>query len=200
MRPWIIWSTGIAIVCQGLVSAQTNSTSSSATKKGKDQPDGKSYYALEKLVLEPEDIGLDAKRTIDGMVINVKSPVKVIANNNEQSYLVTSTEFHDKNLKFAAMGMHSWMSLTYKITEEKDKRVTLTVMEFHDAKSASRFWTGGSRSEKDEEGTTQDQELKGSLFYRLLHGPILLNIDWDEPKTPGVDHIISSYKAKLMTF
>ena len=52
-------------------------------------------------------------------------PVKVIANDKEQSSLVMSSEFREKNHRFAALGMHSWLSVTYKITEENNKKVTV---------------------------------------------------------------------------
>lgn len=174
--------------------AQTNAPPLEKTKK----EDGKHYIALETLVMDPKEIGLDAERTIDGMVINTKTPVKVIANDKEQTNLVASSGFYEKNRRFAALGMHSWMSVTYKITEENDKRVTLYVMEFDSAKHARRFCMGESMSKDIEDD--KDLELKGSLFYQYLRGSILLKVTWSEPKTDGIDKLIAAYKSKMISF
>ena len=192
MKAWIIAGLGLLLGCAEDLRAQTNAApgTSTATTEPK-----KMIYAIEKLVVEPQEIGLDAERTIEGMVINVESPVKILANDNPMP--VTSSEFREKNLKFGSYGMHSWMSITYKITEENDKRVTLYLMEFKTAKDARKFWIGGDSSSKDLEEDKQ-LELKGSLFYQLLHGPILLKVTWPEPKTPGVEKIIATYKSKLL--
>src|ERR1041385_846564 len=107
MKTWIIAGLGLALCFPYALSAQTNASGTSAS----DSDNKKSIYALEKLIVEPQEMGLDAQRTIEGMVINVKNPVKVIANDNPMP--VTSSEFREKNLSFAMRGMRSWMSVTY---------------------------------------------------------------------------------------
>jgi hypothetical protein len=189
---WLIFGLGIVIAWNVARGAETNAVAPATTSTNKDS---KVYYALEKLIVEPQEIGLDAKRTIDGMVINLKSPVKIIANDNEMR--VTSSQFRDKNLRFAGLGMHSWMSVTYKISEENEKAVTLYVMEFESTKLAKRFVIGETRVGKEED-EDKEFELKGSIFYQFLHGPILLKVTWPEPKTAGIDRIIAAYKAKML--
>ena len=162
--------------------------------------DGKARYALEALIVEPEEMGLEAVRTIEGMVVNVKNPAKIVANNQEQSPLVMSTASRNMNLKFATLGMHSWLNVSYQITDENNKRVTLYLMEFQGPKQARLFWKGSNPlTEADEEGKT-DLESKGGLSYAYLHGPVLLKINWTDEKTDGVRKIIEAYKTRLMSF
>src|SRR5262245_45523003 len=93
----------------GVLRAQTNAPAPAAPEEDKN----KKLYAIEKLVVDPKDMGLEAQRTIDGMVINTKSPVKIVANDVEQASMVMSSQFREKNLGYAARGMHSWMTVTY---------------------------------------------------------------------------------------
>lgn len=162
--------------------------------------DGKAWYALEALIVEPEEMGLKAEKTIEGMVINVKNPVKVMANNHQQSTLVMSTEFRKTNLKFAALGMHSWVNVSYKLTEENNKRVTLYLMEFQGPKQARAYWKGSNPFSDAEEDGKSDLESKGGISYSYLHGPILLRINWTDEKTAGIQTIIEAYKTRLMSF
>jgi hypothetical protein len=194
MKACIISLAAFLFLGCGILPAQTN-TPAAASSDDKN----KKVYALEKLVLEPQELGLEAQRTIDGMVINTKSPVKVVANDAEQSSMVMSSEFRDKNLRYAARGMHSWMTVTYKLTDEDNKLVTVYVMEFESNKHARLSGLGIVSNTKDGEPDQKDEEFKGSLFYSYLRGPILLKVTWSDTKSPGVERIIDAYKTRLLT-
>ncbi|MSR64936.1 MAG: hypothetical protein EXS18_04045 [Verrucomicrobiae bacterium] len=191
------WLSAILVVSSAWAEADQPARPVSSTEK--DNKETQSYYAIEKLVVEPGDFGIAVQKTIDGMVINVKSPVKVVANGKEQSSLAMSSEFRDKNQRFAVFGMHSWLSVTYKITEESNKLVTLWLMEFDSAAQAKQFGSAqiGVKSSGDEK---QDTEFKGEVFYQFVHNTMLLKVTWADPKTTGVDKIVSAYKARLMAF
>jgi hypothetical protein len=192
---WIAGGLGFVLGATSIAFAQTSASTSATPNK----EDGKSRFALETLVIEPQEVGLDAQRTIEGLVINLKNPVKVIANDKEQSALVMSTEFRDKNLKFAAYGMHSWMNVTYEIIEEDRKQVAVYLMEFESPKHARKFFGGSSSSEETPDAAT-DLELRGSIFYHYLRGQFVLKANWTEPKTDGIERILAAYKAKLLTY
>jgi hypothetical protein len=199
MKFWFIQSWLSVFACLTTVWAQTSPPATAESPGPKSKKDTKSIYAIEKLVIEPADMGIEAQKTIDGMVINLKSPVKVIANDKEQSSLVMSSEFRDKNQRFAVHGMHSWLSVSYKITDENDKQVTLWLMEFDNVEHAKKFG-GAQLGVKNGEEDNRDTEFKGEVFYQYTHNTMLLKITWSDAKTPGVDKIVSAYKARLLTF
>lgn len=187
-----------AVVAVGLVLAgRTAIAQTNATEKASPASQGTKLFSIEALIMEPADMGVDAKRSVDGMVINVKSPVKVIANDNV--YPAASSGFQEKNREHAAMGIHSWLSVSYKL-EEAGKRVTVYVFEFEDAEKARRIWTQRMGLPQFEEDPTRDLELKGSLFYKFLRGSVMLSIEWAEPKPSSADRIITAYKSKLLSF
>lgn len=196
MKSWLIRSGFLFLALSSALWAQSSPPASATDKSKKDT---KSYYAIEKLALEPADLGLDAVKTIDGMVINVKNPAKVIANDHEQSVIVMSSEFREKNQRFAGLGMHSWLSVSYKITEENNKVVTLWIMEFDSPEHAKRFG-GVQPSDKDDGDDNRDAEFKGSVFYQYIHNALMLKITWVEPKTPAVDKVLTAYKARIMAY
>lgn len=152
---------------------------------------------LESLVVEPTEMGMDAERVIEGLVVNVKQPTRVIANNHEQDYLVTSSEFRNTNLRFASHGMRSWMNVSYKISDE-NKRVYVFILEFEDREQARKYM-GLATAEDGENAEPQKiVERKSSISYTLLQGSILLKATWVEPRTAGIDTLLTAYRAKLL--
>lgn len=165
--------------------------------RGADASTNKPQTLLESLVVEPSELGMDAERVIEGLVVNVKQPSRVIANNHEQDYLVTSSEFRNTNLRFASHGMRSWMNVSYKITDE-NKRVYVFILEFEDRKQARKYMGLGTAEEGENAEAQKILERKSSISYTLLQGPILLKATWVEPRTAGIDTLLTAYRAKLL--